>query len=106
MPLKICFFVCLSLFGLMAQAAAQKLNPTKSEINAFVVADKNEDRVLSKSEFKTFVKAMAAAGQSTARKIRFFGAYGYAFSIVDKNADGIVSPNELRSADDDFRAKN
>lgn len=89
-----------------AIATAENLNPTKSEVDAFVKADRNEDRVLSRAEFKVFVRGMAAAGQPTAKKIRFFGAYGYAFSIVDKNKDAIVTPQELRAADDDFRAKN
>lgn len=85
------------------EALAKDLKPTGPEIAAFLKADVNKDKVLSKEEFKTFVRAMAAFGQSTAKTIRFWGAYGIAFSIVDKNEDGIVTPYEMRAADDDFR---
>jgi len=85
--------------------SAKQLKPTNVEIVAFVKADKNKDRVLSKKEFKIFIRAMAAFGQSTAKTIRFFGAYGYAFSVVDKNQNGIITPWELRSADNNYRVK-
>lgn len=103
--------VLIVMSGLVAgifatEALAKDLKPTGAEIAAFLKADVNKDNVLSKREFKTFVKAMAAVGQSTAKQIRFWGAYGYAFSIVDKNKDGIVTPHEMRSADDDFRNGN
>ena len=48
---------------------------------------------------------LAAAGQPTARQIRFFGAYRYAFGIADADGNGLVTPLELRSADNDFRAQ-
>lgn len=99
-PLSVLFY-----FGASLPLFAQKLKPTNIEIVAFVKADKNKDRVLSKKEFKTFVKAMAAFGQSTAKTIRFFGAYSYAFSVVDKNKDGIITPWEMRSADNNYRVK-
>jgi hypothetical protein len=62
--------------------------------------------VLTVSEFRVFVRLMAAAGQSTALTIRTFGAYGMAFRRVDANRDGLASPAELRQADDGFRADN
>lgn len=95
------------MFGLstlmIGITAAKNLNPKRSEINAFIKADVDKDRHLTKNEFRIFIKQMALAGQSTAKKIRFFGAYGFAFSTVDKNKDGILSPLELRSADDTYR---
>ena len=74
-----------------------------SEIDAYVIADVDKDGVLNQAEFKTFVQEMAKTGQSTARQIRFFGAYGFAFSITDVDDNNIVTPEELRSADDDHR---
>ena len=94
----------LSTAALAPAWAAKDLKPKKTEITAFLKADANKDRVLSRKEFKTFVQVMAKFGQSTARQIRFFRAYGFAFKIVDKNKDGIVTPHEMRAADDDFRA--
>ena len=88
-----------------ASGKAQDLNPTGAEIDAWVQADANADGTLSKSEFIVFVKAMAETGQATARRIRFFRAYGYAFSVADKNRDGILTPEEMRAADDNYRAE-
>ncbi|WP_157708912.1 hypothetical protein [Roseovarius faecimaris] len=87
-----------------AAAQAQQLNPTGDEIDAFVLADGNKDQQLSRTEFRTFVQAMAKAGQSTARQIRFFGAYDYAFNIADADGNGILTPMEMRQADDSHRA--
>ena len=97
------FFLVLFGGAGVFEASAKSLTASKSEITAFLKADANKDRVLSKREFRTFIHALADFGQSTARKIRFFGVYGYAFSIVDRNKDGIVTPQEMRAADDDFR---
>ena len=84
--------------------AAQALNPTNTEINAFVQADRDQNQWLDLSEFQTFVGLMARSGQSTAKQIRFFGAYRYAFSIADQNGDGRVTPIELRRADTGYRS--
>lgn len=85
-------------------AQAQALNPTSTEIGAFARADRDGNLWLTLSEFRIFVNAMAQAGQPTARKIRFFGAYKYAFSVADLDGDGRVTPMEMRSADNGFRA--
>ena len=83
---------------------AQTLNPSNTEIGAFALADRDGNLWLTLSEFRVFVQAMAQAGQPTARKIRFFGAYKYAFSVADLDGDGRVTPLEMRSADNGFRA--
>jgi len=85
-------------------AAAQDLNPTAAEIEAFLRADYNEDQILTPAEFRIFVDAMAESGQTTAQTIRFFGAYGFAFMTVDANEDGRLEPAELRAADDAYRS--
>lgn len=99
----LCALLCL---GLPLTAKAQTMTATGAEVAAFANADRNKDQKLSQAEFKTFVQFMAKAGQPTARKIRFFGAYAYAFKVVDKNRDGQASPQELRSGDDTHRAAN
>ncbi|MCL6282244.1 hypothetical protein M3P21_01770 [Ruegeria sp. 2012CJ41-6] len=83
-----------------ATAQSPGLDPTPAEIDAFLAADANKDALLQLSEFKTFVRLMADAGQPTARQVRMFAAYRFAFRITDKNRDRVVSPDELRAADD------
>ncbi len=99
--------LALSLLGICALVAPQPATAqsySAGEVSAFGQADRNRDGVLSRSEFPTFVRAMAATGQSTARQIRTFGAYGFAFGITDANGDGVVTPAELRSADNAHRS--
>ena len=88
-----------------ALAQAKALNPTRAEVDALTSADRDGDRHLDAEEFRVFVQAMAQAGQPTAKRIRFFGAYGMAFGIVDADKDGRLTPAELRAADDDYRRK-
>lgn len=87
-----------------AIAQTSDLNPTRSETDAFLAADEDQDTVLQFAEFKTFIRLMARTGQPTARQVKTFGAYRFAFRIADKNRDGVVSPLELRAADDTHRA--
>lgn len=71
---------------------------------SFVEADRNEDGVLTFSEFQTFVRRLAGFGDSTARFIRTFGVYRPAFRRVDANRDGVATPVELHRADQGFRS--
>jgi len=98
------FLITLSLCLLCGSFGASAQSYSSSEISAFGRADRNRDGVLSRAEFPTFVRAMAATGQPTARQIRTFGAYGYAFRITDANGDGRLTPQELRSADSAHRS--
>lgn len=93
----------LGVAGFGGGTAAQDLNPTSAEIDAFLRADHNADQNLTPVEFRVFVDAMAESGQTTAQTIRFFGAYGFAFTTVDANEDGRLDPAELRAADDAYR---
>ncbi len=95
----ILFFTPFSVFG---QTVA--VEPKPSETQAFLASDINRDAKLQFAEFKTFVRLMAASGQPTAQKVRFFSAYRFAFGVADKNKDQAVSPEELRVADDRFQA--
>lgn len=96
-------FSSLLLLPMHIPAQSKGLNPTKTEIRAFLKADRNKDGKLTKREFRTFVRAMAATGQPTAKTIRLFAAYDFAFSYSDRNKDGILTPNEMRAADNRFR---
>ena len=100
--------VSSSLVMLSAQSPglSRGLNPTKPEIRAFLRADRNKDGKLTRTEFRTFVRGMAATGQTTAKLIRFFSGYSFAFTTADRNRDGIVTPQEMRSADNLFRYRN
>lgn len=82
-----------------ASTQAKEFTSKDPEVRAFRQADADGDEVLSKPEFKTFVQLMADVGQATAKRIRFWGAYGIAFSIADQNGDGTLTPSEMLSAD-------
>lgn len=101
-------FLGLLLFAalIIPPDPAQSFEANVQEVDAFVLADQNRDGHLSRSEFVPFIRAMAKAGQSTAKTIRAFGAYDFAFGVVDKNGDGLASPKELRQADDGYRRDN
>ena len=92
-------FTVLVFGGLLAGSPAVEAKPSKAEIEAYKAADKNRDGHLSLEEFRHFVQLMASRGNSKARQIRFFRAYGYAFGIADRNRDGLIAPAELIKAD-------
>lgn len=104
--MRICILAILALVGAAERIRAQDaaFEATQFEVDAFILADRDKDGLLSRAEFKTFVREMAKADQPTAKQIKMFGAYWLAFIITDKNKDGVVSPIELRSADDTHRA--
>lgn len=88
------------LFGaFLAGISALAAKPSQAEIDAYRAADRNKDGHLSLEEFRHFVLLMASQGNSKARQIRFFRAYGYAFGIADRNRDGLIAPAELIKAD-------
>ncbi len=97
---SVCIGCAVALAPVSAPAQSSDLNPTATEVDAFLTADVNQDALLHLSEFRTFIRLMAEAGQPTARQIRMFAAYRFAFGITDKNNDQRVSPDELRAADD------
>ena len=99
------FATALAVF-VVASSATSGFEATQVEIDAFLGADTNEDLVLDRNEFKTFVLAMAKSGHKSSKTVRAFGAYTYAFDVTDANRDGVVTPQELRTADDDFQASN
>ena len=87
-----------------APAEEKAFQATPAEVDAFVQADADKDGVLTRAEFRVFVRAMAKAGQPTARQIRIFGAYGIAFGITDADRNGVVTPAEMRAADTTHRS--
>ncbi|MEM1376867.1 MAG: hypothetical protein AAGG69_05700 [Pseudomonadota bacterium] len=62
----------------------------------FTKSDTNGNQVLERTEFFNFVNLRAAAGDTMARRVVSYQAYGTAFSTVDKNSDGVVTNEELQ----------
>ena len=69
------------------------------EVRDFLKADRNGDGLLQKAEFQSFIQARANAGDSAAKWVVRFGAWGRALKTVDYNRDGQVSGDELRKYD-------
>ena len=88
--------VSLSISGAEAVTRAERSK-------AFVNADKNSDEVLTRAEFKVFIKDLAKQRLPLAKRVRFWGVYGLAFGRIDTNKDGLLQPAELLQADKNFK---
>jgi len=93
------YLAIIALGAFLSGIAAAGAKPSQAEIDAYKAADENRDGHLSRAEFRQFVRLMAKQGNSKARQIRFFRAYGFAFGIADRNRDGRIAPAELIKAD-------
>lgn len=88
--------VALAPFVVPAPAMAQFHDES---IVAFHAADGDGDEMLTRDEFRTFIRQMADYGAPMSQRIRTFGAYRMAFNRVDADANGLATPDELRAAD-------
>ena len=84
-------FLCLAGMCVAAHAYSQ------GEKDAFLKADANKDRKITKSEFRTLIEALAQAGAPKAMSVKKWGVYSYAFKRIDANADGVITPPELEA---------
>ena len=85
--------------GIVLLTAASSLPARADEVQDFISADRNGNGLLEGGEFQTFVKARASAGDSSAKWVVRFGAWGRALKTVDSNKDGKVSGDELKAYD-------
>jgi len=90
---------CMVGAAIVVMPSASWSDPTETEEKNYLAADKDNDEHLNRAEFEQFVRLMADAGNSKAKRIRFFRAYGFAFGIADANGDGLIAPDELIEAD-------
>ncbi|MEM7214018.1 MAG: EF-hand domain-containing protein [Pseudomonadota bacterium] len=69
----------------------------QEETRAFLKADKNGDKQLTKAEFRTFIRLLAAAGNAEAKRAVRYGELGFTigFSNADANSNGLLTPKEL-----------
>ena len=88
------FATALLVFGLFSPAASAY---SGFEKDAFLMADANSDRKISRAEFKTLIDALAASGAPKAQSVKRWGIYGMAFKKIDANADDIITPAELEA---------
>ena len=83
----------LGVFAFMSSAAVA------DPVTDFIACDANKDGMLQKAEYQAFIKRRAAAGNSSAKWVVTFGAWGRAMRTVDTNKDGQISGEELRAYD-------
>ena len=95
--------VCASAVVAVAQTDGPEGSPL--EIQAFLVSDVNEDRVIQRDEFRTLIDTLADQGRRSAQRVRSMRLYGFAFNFTDTNKDGVLTPDELRSANADDKRK-
>lgn len=99
-PLILAASFSLAISGFVSPASALT---KEQEQQAFLTADSNGDRVLSKQEFRVFINILADNGLKLAKRVRFLGVYGIGFRRTDTNKDGLLQPSELLNANDQFR---
>ena len=83
--------LAFSLFPCLASAYSS------AEKDAFLKADANGDRKISRAEFKTLIDTLASSGAPKAQSVKRWGVYGMAFKTIDANADEIITPAELEA---------
>ncbi len=88
------FAIALLAFCLLSSVASAY---SSAEKDAFLKADANSDRRISRAEFKTLIDALASSGAPKAQSVKRWGIYGMAFNKIDTNTDGIITPAELEA---------
>ena len=85
-----------SLFALAFLVAPAHAITADQELAAFNAADRNNNDLIERNEWNSFVNELADYGYPLAKRVRRFGVYGIGFRRTDANGDGVLSPNELR----------
>ena len=88
----------LSVLVFFSTGALAASYTDKQAASAFRKADRNKNGKLNPTEFKNYVKTMAALGSRDAKKALAFGSTGIrvGFRRADSNRDGWVTETELR----------
>ena len=84
-----------------AQASATSVADPKKQrkgVENFLKADKNEDGLLSRREFKKLIDLNAKHNLGEADVIQRANKYNVAFSLLDTDQDKSISLNELGEA--------
>lgn len=89
----------LAVIALASGSASAQSDSEREKARAnFRQADTNEDGLLSRSEFRTFINANAEDGLGRAGMIRRLGAYDRAFDRIDADKNGLLTPAEMSAA--------
>ncbi|MGP1354073.1 MAG: hypothetical protein ACTS1Z_12190 [Parasphingopyxis sp.] len=100
--MKVTILIGAMIAALIPGAAMAQSDAEREAAQAnFRQADANNDRRLSRSEFRAFIDANAEDGLGRASTVRRFGAYDRAFDRADRNGNGIVTPAELAAVQSD-----
>jgi len=88
-------FIALGIFSALLVSPVLAVSVSKTQ-TAFDRADKNNDKFLSKREFKRYISKMAVFNSPSVRLVIFHDAYSTGFRLIDKNSDGKISFVEAR----------
>ncbi|MEL6452118.1 MAG: hypothetical protein AAFQ19_12740 [Pseudomonadota bacterium] len=88
------------LAGLSLPQAAQAQNMSAADrqklLQNVVEADRNDDGVISASEFETLINLNAADKLGRADRVKKSGRYGMVFNRLDANGDGFLTKEEMQ----------
>lgn len=88
----------LAGFSLPLAAKAQDMSAADRQklLENVAEADRNDDGVLSASEFETLINLNAADKLGRAERVKKSGRYGMVFNRLDANGDGFLTKEEMQ----------
>ena len=89
------------LAGLAIPMAAQAQNMSAADrqklLENVTQADRNDDGVLTRSEFETLIDLNATDKLGRAERVKKSGRYGMVFNRLDANGDGFLTKQEMQA---------
>lgn len=95
--IKVAMITALASLSLSSQTLADepKAEQDTSQSTTFIMADENDDNMLTREEFQNFVAFQADAGEADYAAIKEDGSEDLHFSGKDIDGDGLLTRDEL-----------